>query len=208
MYKFLSELPLLEYEKENFIARFKNYHNNLILREYKEDDKIKLSSFFTPILSSFIIKDLLSLKKFRSIGHGVFDVNQFFKFKKFEEFIFCWITDSLFISKLIWNCKKYNINILQMSNILFHFNISFYNHFRHVDKNFNRLHKFIEAVPTDYANYYKEQYKFSDQLFNYFYEIEKILQWSPSISFHKMDNDTIFFSHEDLVKFFIQTVNI
>lgn len=58
---------------------------------------------------------------------------------------------------------------------------------------------FYEFIHKNLVNIYKRDQFLDNSLFNFFYSIEKLLNWSPMLSYHKFDN-TSYLSESDAIK--------
>lgn len=91
-----------------------------------------------------------------------------------------------------------------MINVLLHYGeVCFYEDARKLsDERSFFLNDRLEIIQDIFRSLYKREAFVVDQVFNFFYELEELLKWSPSSSMHRTD-DTIIFSLRGIQDFYI-----
>lgn len=184
-------------------------------------------TFYMPVFSSLFFKDLNDFKKIRN--DSFFDVSFYFSYDNYEEVVCQWIVDSVFFFKVLHHCYYNNLNFPEMNNLLSHYNFIFsrqkLNNSMHlygsdiipntgveaqnkmdVISDLFGASNFYEPIQKNLIGIYLRDNNLDKILFKFFFNIEKILQWSPFDSYHKFD-ETSYIGHNEVLKMLLTNQN-
>jgi hypothetical protein len=161
-------------------SSFKKY----IFKYFRSISLFSESLFFFPFICSLFFQKISDFFVFKT--NNDFDFVFFFERLSFDFVIFNHIFNNISFSKFLINLYKMRLSNNSLFAVLSHYDFLFtpVSLFKSLDfYNYNNF----SFVPLMHQNTEKELIFFYETFWNLFYKFEKVLGWSPFMSWHKQD---------------------